>query len=63
MGGKRRVVFFFGGGGGGLGSNGETSLRRMVVRKLGQATERSSCWIWLKRDKSSWKPTPNTQSD
>ena len=33
----------------------------MVVRKLGQATERSSCWIWLKRDKSSWKPTPNTQ--
>ena len=43
------------------GSNGETSLRRIVARKLGQATERSSCWIWLKRDKKSWKPTHNTQ--
>ena len=29
----------------------------MAVRKLDQAAERSSHWIWLKRSNRSWKPT------
>ena len=36
-------------------------IRRTTVRKLGQAAERSSCWIWSKRSNSNWKPTPGTQ--
>ena len=36
-------------------------IRRTTVRKLGQAAERSSCWIWSKRSNSSWKPTPDAQ--
>ena len=30
-------------------------------KKLGQATERSSCWIWLKRTNRSWNPIPDAQ--
>ncbi|XP_063420791.1 uncharacterized protein LOC134706007 [Mytilus trossulus] len=35
--------------------------RRTAIQKLGQAAEKASCWIWMKRDSSSWKPTTNAQ--
>ena len=35
--------------------------RRAAIKKLGQAAEKASCWIWMKRDNSSWKPTTNAQ--
>ncbi|XP_063435804.1 uncharacterized protein LOC134716731 [Mytilus trossulus] len=35
--------------------------RRTAIQKLCQAAEKASCWIWMKRDSSSWKPTTNAQ--
>ncbi|CAC5422198.1 unnamed protein product [Mytilus coruscus] len=31
--------------------------RKTVVRQLGEAAERSSCWLWHRRDYLSWKPS------
>ncbi|GAA6102826.1 uncharacterized protein LOC120495048 [Tachysurus ichikawai] len=30
-------------------------LRKAAVRKLGEAAERASCWLWHKREDTSWK--------
>ncbi|KAI8522067.1 hypothetical protein Bbelb_018210 [Branchiostoma belcheri] len=30
--------------------------RKVAVRKLGEAAERSSCWLWSRREESCWKP-------
>ncbi|CAC5386776.1 unnamed protein product [Mytilus coruscus] len=31
--------------------------RKTAVRQLGEAAERSSCWLWHRRDDLSWKPS------
>ncbi|RXN33882.1 hypothetical protein ROHU_015321 [Labeo rohita] len=31
-------------------------LRKAAVRRLGEAAERASCWLWHKREGISWKP-------
>ncbi|KAK0135439.1 Retrovirus-related Pol polyprotein from type-1 retrotransposable element R2 [Merluccius polli] len=31
-------------------------LRKTAVRRLGEAAERASCWLWHKREDLSWKP-------
>lgn len=31
-------------------------LRKTAVRRLGEASERASCWLWHKREDKSWKP-------
>ena len=31
-------------------------LRKTAVRRLGEAAERASCWLWHKREDNSWKP-------
>ena len=31
-------------------------LRKTAVRRLGEAAERASCWLWHKREDTSWKP-------
>jgi hypothetical protein len=33
--------------------------RKLAVKKASQAAERSSSWLWLKRNSSSWKPSIN----
>ena len=35
--------------------------RRTAAQKMGQAAEQSSCWIWLKKNTSSWKPINDAQ--
>ncbi|GAA6111674.1 uncharacterized protein LOC122132692, partial [Tachysurus ichikawai] len=30
-------------------------LRKAAVRKLGEAAERACCWLWHKREDTSWK--------
>ena len=30
--------------------------RKKAVRKLGEAAERASCWIWSRREELSWQP-------
>ena len=35
--------------------------RRTAIQRMGQAAEKSSCWIWLNRDNRSWKPTNDAQ--
>ena len=42
-----------------LGVTGRS--RKTSVRKVAQAAERASCWVWTRRDASSWKPTTTTQ--
>ncbi len=32
------------------------SERKKVLRKLGEAAERASCWIWSRREELSWQP-------
>ncbi|CAC5381276.1 E3.2.1.4 [Mytilus coruscus] len=31
--------------------------RKTAVRQIGEAAERSSCWLWHRRDDLSWKPS------
>ncbi|XP_021349432.1 uncharacterized protein LOC110466448 [Mizuhopecten yessoensis] len=31
--------------------------RATAIRRLGEAAERASCWLWHKRDEPMWKPT------
>lgn len=31
-------------------------LRKAAIRRLGEASERASCWLWHKREDTSWKP-------
>jgi len=31
--------------------------RKSAIRKVAQSAERASCWVWTRRDISSWKPT------
>ncbi len=31
-------------------------LRKAAVRRLGKASERASCWLWHRREGTSWKP-------
>ncbi len=31
-------------------------LRKAAVCRLGEASKRASCWLWHKRDCTSWKP-------
>ncbi len=31
-------------------------LRKAAVRRLGEASERATCWLWHKREGTSWKP-------
>ncbi|XP_052268376.1 uncharacterized protein LOC127869755 [Dreissena polymorpha] len=33
--------------------------RKMAIKKVSQAAERSSSWLWLRRNASSWKPSTN----
>ncbi|XP_069125457.1 uncharacterized protein [Argopecten irradians] len=35
--------------------------RRTVVQRMAKAAERSSCWVWMKKDTSSWTPTTDAQ--
>ena len=35
--------------------------RRTAAQRMGQAAEQSSCWIWLNRNNSTWKPTNDVQ--
>ncbi|RXN28661.1 reverse transcriptase [Labeo rohita] len=30
--------------------------RKMTVRRMGEAAERASCWLWSRREELSWKP-------
>lgn len=30
--------------------------RKTAVRRMGEAAERASCWIWNRREELSWKP-------
>ncbi|RXN07805.1 hypothetical protein ROHU_035438 [Labeo rohita] len=30
--------------------------RKMTVRRMGEAAEKASCWLWSRREESSWKP-------
>jgi hypothetical protein len=34
---------------------------RDAVRRLGDTAERTSCWLWWKRNQSSWKPSSDGQ--
>ncbi|XP_069101603.1 uncharacterized protein [Argopecten irradians] len=42
-----------------LGLSGRT--KRTAVQRMAKAAERSSCWVWMKKDTSSWKPTTDAQ--
>ncbi|XP_069139210.1 uncharacterized protein [Argopecten irradians] len=42
-----------------LGLSGRT--RRTAVQRMARAAERSSCWVWMKKDTSSWTPTTDAQ--
>ena len=42
-----------------LGITGQR--RRSAIQKMAQAAEKSSCWVWLKKDSSSWRPTTAAQ--
>ena len=33
--------------------------RKLAIKKASHAAERSSSWLWLKRNDSSWKPSTN----
>ena len=33
--------------------------RKMAVKLIAKAAERSSSWLWLRRNASSWKPSTN----
>jgi hypothetical protein len=35
--------------------------RRSAVQNISKAAERASCWVWIKRNTVSWKPTTDTQ--
>ena len=37
-----------------LGLSGRT--RKRAVKEMAIAAERASCWLWLRREDSSWKP-------
>ena len=37
-----------------LGMKGRT--KRTAVRRLGEAAERASCWLWSRRDEQTWGP-------
>ncbi|XP_019641511.1 PREDICTED: uncharacterized protein LOC109482994 [Branchiostoma belcheri] len=30
--------------------------KKVAVRKMGEAAERASCWLWCRRETTSWKP-------
>ncbi|KAH3792771.1 hypothetical protein DPMN_146270 [Dreissena polymorpha] len=34
--------------------------RKRAVSRLGDAAERASRWLWLRREKRSWQPSTNT---
>ncbi|KAH3845809.1 hypothetical protein DPMN_088098 [Dreissena polymorpha] len=34
-------------------------VRKLAIKKVSQAAERSSCWLWLTRNASSCKPSTN----
>ncbi|XP_060066953.1 uncharacterized protein LOC132547205 [Ylistrum balloti] len=42
-----------------LGVVGRT--RKMVVRRLAEAAERASCWLWSRREEKDWKPSIDRQ--
>lgn len=33
-----------------------SSERKKAVRRIGEAAEKASCWLWYKRDQEGWKP-------
>ncbi|XP_052240804.1 uncharacterized protein LOC127851227 [Dreissena polymorpha] len=37
----------------------EGQARKLAIKKVSQAAERSSSWLWLRRNASSWKPSTN----
>ncbi|XP_069134316.1 uncharacterized protein [Argopecten irradians] len=42
-----------------LGLAGRT--RRAAVPRMAKAAERASCWVWMRKDPSSWTPTTDAQ--
>ena len=34
--------------------DGENRTNRTAVRRLGEAAERASCWLWNRRDEQTW---------
>ena len=39
---------------GALGVQGR--VRKQAINNMAQAAERASCWLWMRRNESSWKP-------
>ena len=39
---------------GALGVHGRA--RKQAINNMAQAAERASCWLWMRRNESSWKP-------
>ena len=35
--------------------------RRTAIRRLQEQAEKSSCWLWYRREETSWKPSIDTQ--
>ena len=42
-----------------LGITGKN--RRTAVQKISQTAERASCWVWMKKNSSTWRPTTGAQ--
>lgn len=35
--------------------------RKAAVRRIGEAAERASCWLWFKREEEGWRPGADGQ--
>ncbi len=35
--------------------------KKHSARRMGEETERASCWIWSKREEESWRPGVDEQ--